>query len=143
MGMTAQEMDSVPGGAVQQQRPLGTVMASAIEGIRTLFRQQVELAKTEATEAVATYGRGAGMMGAAAVLGKYAIIFGAASAAAALSLVMPVWAAILIMAALLALVAGVLVLVGRRTFRTAPTPGERTREILKENGQWARRQIAR
>ncbi|HET7929588.1 MAG TPA: phage holin family protein [Actinomycetota bacterium] len=141
--MTAQEIGSGSSGGVQQQRPLGTVMASAIDGIRTLFRQQVELAKIEATDAAAVYGRGAGMMGAAAVLGKYAIIFGAAAAAAALSLVMPVWAAILIMAALLALAAGVLVLLGRRTFRTAPTPGERTREMLKENGQWAKRQIAR
>ncbi|HET8526676.1 MAG TPA: phage holin family protein [Actinomycetota bacterium] len=141
--MSAQGMDSGSSSGVQAQRPLGTVMASAIDGVRTLFRQQVELAKIEATEAAATYGTGAGIMGAAAVLGKYAIIFGAASAAAALSLVMPVWAAILIMAALLALVAGVLVLVGRRTLRTAPTPGERTREVLKENGQWARRQIAR
>ena len=100
------------------------------------------MAKTEATEAAAVYGTGAGMMGAAAVLGKYAIIF-AAAAAAALSLVMPVWAAILIMAALLAAAAGVLVMLGRRTFRTAPTPGERTREVWKENGQWAKRQIAR
>jgi len=40
-------------------------------------------------------------------------------------------------------VAGVLVLGARRILRTAPTPGERTRESLKEDARWARRQIAR
>src|SRR5262245_711644 len=108
-------MGSGSSGGVEEQRPLGTVMASAVDGMRTLFRQQVELAKIEASEAAAVYGRGAGMMGAAAVLGKYAIIFGAAAAAAALALVMPVWAAILIIAAVLALAAGVLLLLGKRT----------------------------
>ena len=86
---------------------------------------------------------GAGMFAAAGVVGMYAIGFAAAAAAAGLAVVLPVWAAILIVTVLLLIVAGVLVLVGRRTLRTAPQPGVRTRETLKEDARWARQQISR
>ena len=125
------------------RRPLGTVVASAVDGLRTLARQHVELTKIEATEAVAVRGRGAGMFAAAGVVGAYAIGFAAATAAAGLAVVLPVWAAILIVTVLLLIVAGVLVLVGRRTLRTAPQPGVQIRETLKEDGRWARQQISR
>jgi uncharacterized membrane protein len=126
-----------------EKRPFGVVVASAVDGFRALARQQVELAKLEATEAASIRGRGVGMIAAAAVVAAYAIGFGAAAGAAGLALVLPTWAAILIVAVMLVVVAGVLVLVARRILRTAPTPGERTRESLKEDARWARRQIAR
>ncbi len=47
------------------------------------------------------------------------------------------------MAAVFAAGAGVLILVGRRTIRTAPTTTERTQETLKEDAPWAKRQLAR
>jgi uncharacterized membrane protein len=83
------------------------------------------------------------MFGAAAVVAMYAVGFLAAAGAAALALVVPVWAAILIVALLMLAVAWVLVTVGRRTLRDAPAPGERTREMLKEDARWAKQQIAR
>ena len=125
------------------QRPLGTVLASAVDGLRTLGRKHVELAKIEASEAASVRGRGAGMFAAAGVVGMYAIGFAAAAGAAGLAVVLPVWAAILIVTVLLVIVAAVLALVGRRTIRTAPQPGVRTRETLKEDARWARQQISR
>ena len=129
------------GGA--EKRPLGTVVASAVAGFRTLVREHVNLAKLEVNEAASVRAQGVGMMGAAVVMAMYALGFVAAAGAAALALVLPVWAAILIVAAVLLLVAAVLVLVARRALRTAPTPAERTRETLKEDVRWAKRQIAR
>ncbi|MEX0755672.1 MAG: phage holin family protein [Actinomycetota bacterium] len=125
------------------QRPFGVLVASAIEGLRSLARSHVELVKLEATEAAAVRGQGVGLLAAAATAAKYAALFAAAAIAAALALVLPTWAAILIVAAVLLAVAGVLALIGRRRLRTAPTPGERTRETLKEDARWAKRQIAR
>ncbi len=125
------------------KRPLGVVAASAIEGARTLFRKHVELAKLEVTEAASVRAAGAGMMAAAGVMAMYALGFVAAAGAAALALVLPIWAAILIVGILLLAIAGLLVLVGRRTIRTAPVPAERTRETLKEDARWARQQIAK
>ena len=130
-------------GVGTEKRPFGTVVASAVDGLRTLARQQVELAKLEATEAASIRVQGVGMFAAAAAVAMYAIGFIAAAAAAGLALVLPTWAAILIVAVMLLVVAGVLVLLARRTLRAAPTPGERTRESLREDAQWAKRQIAR
>jgi uncharacterized membrane protein len=141
-GSPAPEMISAPAPA-GGRRPLGTVVASAVDGLRTLAREHLELAKIEASEAASVRGRGAGMFAAAGVVGMYAIGFAAAAGAAGLAVVLPVWAAILIVTALLVLVAGVLVLIGRRTLRTAPTPGERIRETVKEDARWARQQIRR
>ncbi len=140
-GSPVPEANSAPsmGGG---QRPLGTVLASAVDGLRTLARQRVELARIEASEAVSVRGRGAGMFAAAGVVGMYAIGFAAATAAAGLAVILPVWAAILIVTVVLLIVAGMLVLIGRRTLRTAPPPSERTRETLKEDARWARQQIS-
>jgi hypothetical protein len=124
------------------RRPIGVVVTSIVDGVRTLARQQVELAKIEAGEAVGVRAMGAGMMGAAGVVGLFALVFVALSGSAALDLVMPTWTAHLIVAAVLGISAAVLVLVGRRAIRTAPTP-ERTQETLKEDARWAKRQLAR
>jgi len=125
------------------KRPFGVVAASAVDGFRTLARKHAELARLEMTEAASIRVQGVGIITAAAVVAMYAVGFVAAAGAAGLALVMPTWAAILIVAALLVVVAGVLVLVARRALRTAPEPGERTREMLKEDARWAKRQIER
>jgi MFS family permease len=126
-----------------ERRPLGTVVASAVDGFRALARAHVDLAKLEVSEAASARAQGVGMIGAAAVMAMYALGFVAAAGAAALALVLPTWAAILIVAGVLALVAGALVLIARRALRTAPAPARRTQEALKEDARWARRQIAR
>jgi hypothetical protein len=133
------------GGAAPSRpgRPLGTVIASAIDGARALIRGHVELARIEIGEAAGVRGVGVGMMASAAILCIFAIGYIAASASAALALVLPRWAANLILAAAFVLVAGILVLVGRRTIRNAPTPGRRTQEMLREDARWVRRQIER
>lgn len=141
--MNVQDGDASSPGLSAEPRPFGVLVASVVGGFRTLAAKHVELAKIEAVEAASVRGRGAGMMAGAAVVATYAVGFIAAAGAAALALVLPVWAAILIVAMLLLAVAGVLVLIGRRTIRSAPTPGERTRETLKEDTRWAKQQIAR
>lgn len=132
-----------PTGSSGPKRPLGAVIASAVDGARTLVRKHLELARIEMTEAVSVRAKGAGMMAAAAVLGLFALSFAAASGSAALDLVLPAWAAHLIVSGLFVAIAGALVLAGRRAMRTAPTTPDRTRETLKEDARWARQQLAR
>jgi MFS family permease len=124
-------------------RPFGTVVASAVNGFRTLAREHVDLLKLEVSEAASVRGRGVGMMGAAVVVAMYAVGFLAAAGAVALALVLPMWAAILVVGVLLGSIAGVLILIGRRTLRTAPPATPRTQETLKEDAKWAKQQIAR
>ena len=118
------------------------VVSSIVDGLRTLVRQQVELAKIEAGEAVAVRAKGAGMMGAAGVVGLFALGFIALAGSAALDLVLPTWAAHLIVGAVFAVVAAGLILAGRRAIKSAPTP-KRTQETLKEDARWAKQQLAR
>lgn len=125
------------------KRPLGTVIASAVDGVRTLVRKHVELARIEVTEAAGVRAKGVGMMAAAGVFGVFAVAFVAASASAALDLVLPRWAANLIVAAAFLAIAGALMLVGRRAIQTAPSGTERTKEMLKEDARWAKQQLAR
>lgn len=124
------------------KRPFGTVAASAVEGIRKLVRQQIELAKLEIIEAVSVRAAGVGMMIGAGVLVIYAVGFVAAAGASGLAVVLPRWAADLIVALLLIGAAATLVLLGRRVMRTAPSV-DRTPETLKEDARWAQQQIAR
>jgi Putative Actinobacterial Holin-X, holin superfamily III len=128
-----------PGGA---RRPIGVVVASVVDGAKTLIRNHVELAKIEAGEAVGARAKGAGLMGAAGVLALFAFGFVALSGSAALDLVLPAWAAHLIVAVVIGVIGWVLVLAGRRAIRTAPTP-QLTQEALKEDARWAKRQLAR
>jgi Putative Actinobacterial Holin-X, holin superfamily III len=131
------------GGNDPGRRPLGVVVASALDGVRTLIGKHLELARAEVGEAASVRATGAGMIAAAAVLCVFAVVFVAAAASAALDLVLPRWAANLVVAVALVAVAGVLVLIGRRTIRKAPAPVTRTQEMLKEDAQWVRRQTAR
>jgi uncharacterized membrane protein YqjE len=125
------------------RRPLGDVIASVIDGAKTLARQRVELAKLEAGEAAAVRAKGAGMFAGAAVFALFGFGFVAAAVAAALAIALPVWAAILIVGAVLFLLAGILAAIGRAVLKRAPRPGERTRETLKEDARWARQRIGR
>jgi hypothetical protein len=124
------------------RRPFGAVVSSVFDGVRSLIRKEIELAKLELTEAAAVRAKGVGLMAAAGVVGVFALVFIAASGSAALDLVLPEWAAHLIVAGVFLLLAMALVLAGRRALRTAPTP-TKTQETLKEDARWAKQQIAR
>ena len=125
-----------------RRRPLGTDVSSVMDGVRSLIRQEVELAKIELTEAVAEKGKGAGLMAAAAVMGLFALGFIALAGSAALDLVLPRWAANLIVAAVFVVVAAILVVIGRKALK-APASPELTQKTLKEDAQWAKQQLRR
>ena len=141
--MSVQEGHGTGTGIGAERRPFGQLVASVVGGFGTLARKHVELAKIEAAAAASVRGKGAGMMAGAVVVAMYAVGFLAAAGAAALALVLPVWAAILIVAVVMLIVAWALVMLGRRTIRSAPAPAERTQETLKEDIRWAKQQIKR
>ncbi|HSJ50157.1 MAG TPA: phage holin family protein [Actinomycetota bacterium] len=142
-GSTGSPAAAGPPPALPSRRPLGAVIASAVDGARTLVRKHLELARIEMTEVVAERAKGVGMMAAAAVFGLFAVGFVAASGSAALDLVLPAWAAHLIVAAVFLAVAAGLVLAGRRATKSAPTGPEQTQRTLKEDARWAKQQLAR
>jgi len=125
-----------------ERRSMAALARSVIEGVTQLFRHEVELAKIEATEAIAARAQAIAMLAIGGVLGLYALGFLAASATAALDIVLPAWASRLIVAGVFILGGVILFLAGRAAMRSAGGV-EQTQATVKEDVQWAKQQIAR
>ena len=125
-----------------ERRSMAALTRSVIEGVTQLFRHEVELAKIEASEAIAARAQAIGLLVAGGVLALYALGFLAASATAALDIVLPAWASRLIVAGVFILGGVILFLAGRAAMRSAGGV-EQTQATVKEDVQWAKQQIAK
>jgi len=106
----------------------------------TLVKQEIELAKAELTEKGKIAGAGAGMLGAAALVG---LLAGGALTACLIALLATAidhtWLAALIVALVYAAIAAVLAMRGRDRIRAASPPApEKTIESVKEDVEWAK-----
>jgi YihY family inner membrane protein len=122
---------------------IGEVVRAIAADLSLLVRQQVELAKQEMSEAAKARARGFGAFVAAGVLALFVIGFVGMTLAAALDIVLPSWLANLIVAGIFLLIAFVAVMLGRTWMKTSRVSAERTKETLKEDVEWAKRQIRR
>lgn len=105
----------------------------------TLVRQEVELAKAEATEKGKQAGKGAGMLGGAGVAGLLGLGTLTAAIVLALDEAMADWLAALIVAIVWGAIAGVLALRGRDRLQDAGPPvPEQTVDTVKEDVRWAK-----
>ncbi len=106
----------------------------------TLFRQELELAKTEIKQEVRTAGKAGGMFGAAAVVGFLAVLLLSFALAWALGDLLNPALGFLIVGLVYAAVAGVLAMRGRGTAQQIDTSLPETSQSLKEDAQWAKNQ---
>ena len=124
-----------------RENSIGELLKQLSEETSTLVRQELALAKAEMTEKGKHAGKGAGMFGAAGVLGLLALGCLTACIIAALATAMPTWAAALIVAVLYGIAAGVLALTGKEKISEAtPVAPQQTVETLKEDVEWAKTQ---
>jgi membrane protein len=124
-------------------RSTGDLVRSIGTDTVTLVRKEIELAKQEVKEGLASRARGAAAFAAAGVLGLYFVGLLAATGAAVLAIWLPVWAAILIMAGVFGLLALLAALIGRSAMKSASVAPARAKENLKEDVKWARAQLRR
>ena len=118
-------------------RPVRELFRELSDQTTTLVRQELELAKLELAQKGRRAGIGAGMFGAAGVVGLYAV--GALTACVVLALATAVtgWLAALIVAAAYGLVAGGLALSGRsKVAQALPPAPEQATESVKEDVRW-------
>jgi len=109
-GQTSQ---SDPGGG----RSLGELFSSLTEDFSTLMRQEVALAKAEATQSAKAAGKGAGLLSGAGVAGHFAVLFLSIAVWWALgNLIGRGWSALLV-AIVWAIVAAVLAASGRKELK--------------------------
>ena len=134
--MTAHDM---PTDEELRERPIGDLVKQLASQTSTLVRQELDLAKAEMSQKAATAGKGAGLIGGAAVTGLLAAGALTACLILVLSEAMDAWLAALIVAVVMGAVAAVLGLAGRNKVREATPPvPEQTVETVKEDVEWAK-----
>jgi hypothetical protein len=122
-----------------RDRPVGDLVKQLAGQTSTLVRQEIDLAKAEMSQKATTAGKGAGLLGGAAVVGLSAAGSLTACLILALGEVIPDWLAALIVALLMGAIAAVLALQGRNRIRAATPPvPEQTVETVKEDVEWAK-----
>src|SRR5690349_16659362 len=126
-----------------RDRPIGDLVKQLAEQTSTLVRQEVDLAKAEVAQKGQQAGKGAGLIGAAAVIGLLAA--GALTAFLIMLLdgALANWLAALVVAVVFGAIAGILALQGRNRIRAAtPAKPEQTVETVKEDVEWAKTRAA-
>lgn len=108
----------------------------------TLFRQEMELAKTELKQEIRKAGKAGGMFGAAALTGFLAVLLLSFAFAWALGDIEALNPALgfLIVGVIYAVIAGVLALQGRSTAEDVDPSLPHTTQSLKEDARWAKNQ---
>jgi uncharacterized membrane protein YqjE len=126
---------------LQPEKSLGDLFGELTTDLSQLFRQEVELAKTEAREEISRAGKGVGMLAGAALGAWLALVM--------LSLAIAWWLdkgldrglAFLLVALVWAVVAIVLALTGKRQAASV-RPLPQTVQTLKEDAQWVKAQTS-
>jgi uncharacterized membrane protein YqjE len=123
----------------QRDHSIGELVKELATETSTLVRQELDLAKAEMAERGRRAGKGAGMLGAGAVVGLLALGALTACVIAALDKAVATWLAALIVTVVYLAVAGVLFMNGRAQLREAAPPvPEQTIDSVKEDVQWAK-----
>jgi uncharacterized membrane protein YqjE len=122
-----------------RERPIGDLVKQLAGQTSTLVRQEIDLARAELTEKGKIAGKGAGLLGGAAVVGLLAAGALTACLILALSEAMDAWLAALIVTVVMGAVAAFLAIRGRDRLRAATPPvPEQTIETVKEDVEWAK-----
>ena len=129
---------------VKQELELARTEASRMgEAVTTLAKQELQLAKAEMAEKGRKAGPGIGMVGAAGAVGLLAAGTLTAFLILALDGVIPNWLAALIVGLVYAAIAAGLYFSGKGRVQDAgPLVPEQTIETVKEDVEWAKTQLA-
>jgi uncharacterized membrane protein YqjE len=133
----ADAMNVDPAGDARE-RPIGELVKDLSSQTSTLVRQEIDLARAELQQKGKLAGKGAGMLGGAAVAGLLALGALTAALIALLDKAMATWVAALIVMALWAVIAAVLAKAGQNSLQHAMPPAPQTVETVKEDIQWAK-----
>jgi hypothetical protein len=123
-------------------RSLGELFSELSREVTTLVRQEATLARTEITQRASRVGKDVGMLaagGAVAYAGLLAILAAVIVLLAQAGL--PWWASTLLVGVVVAGVGGFLVQKGIQALKQEDLTPRETVETLKEDAQWAKRQV--
>jgi uncharacterized membrane protein YqjE len=126
-------------GTDSRDESIGELVKDLAGEASTLIRQEIDLARAEMTARGKRAGKGAGMLGGAALVGLLAAGALTACLIAALDRAMATWLAALIVTVIYAAIAAALAMTGRKQIREAAPPvPEQAIDSVKEDVQWAK-----
>jgi len=117
-------------------KSIGELIGEVSDDLSRLFRQEIELAKSEMRAEAGKAGKAAGMLGGAGLGGVMTVVLLSFALVFALGAVMPLGWAALIVAVLWAAATAILYAGGRQRLRQVDPMPRRTVETLKEDAQW-------
>ena len=99
-------------------RSLGDLISEVTQDLSTLMRQELELAKAELQQSASRAGKGAGMLGGAAVAGYFVLLFLSIALWWAIGSATGLGWSALIVAVIWAIIAAILATVGRNSLKS-------------------------
>ncbi len=135
---------AAPGaGGTNQSNPegLGSLVTGIVEDLQGIVRGEVLLAKTELKEDVSILGKAAGALVAGALIGLVGFIFVMLGVTYLINKSLEMWISAGIVGLALLLIAGILVMSGKKAMSAASLKPTESIESLKEDQEWANRQI--
>lgn len=130
-----------PAKPVDPDASLGDLIGKVSQDFSQLVSTQVELAKVEIKEEIATASKGAGLLGGGALCAYMALVLLSFAVAWGLAEIMAEGLAFLIVGAVYAIAAAVLLPKGKNKLTAVNPVPERTAESVKEDVEWARNQM--
>ena len=122
-------------------RSLGELFSELTAEVQTLVRQEIELARTEATAKATKAGKQAGFIGAGGAVAYAGLIVLLMGVAFLLALIIPLWLATIITGAAVILLGYSFVQKGLKGLKQINFTLERTAETIKEDKKWMREEI--
>ncbi|MGA8027025.1 MAG: phage holin family protein [Bryobacteraceae bacterium] len=126
--------------AGENSRSIVDVLEDILANVQTIVRSEVRLAKTEITEEATKAGRAAGMMAGGVVAALFTVWLLLLTIVFALATVIPMWSAALLVFLLMAALTALLLIAGKKRFKTVHAKPEKTIESVKENVEWVKNQ---
>jgi uncharacterized membrane protein YqjE len=126
---------------MSNQESIGSLLSGLIGDLQQLIRGEVALAKTEVRDELKGVARGAGMLGAAAIVGLVGLTVLMLGVATYLERWLDQWQAQGLVGAVLLVLAILAALAGRSRLRASAITPDRTVASLKEDKQWASQQV--
>ncbi len=125
----------------REERSLGELFSELTRETRTLIRQEIELARTEATEKAKKAGKNIGFVAAGGFVAYAGFIVLLMGVAYLLAVALPLWLATVIVGAIVAGIGYALFKKGMSALQKESYSLERTKETLQEDKQWISEQM--
>jgi uncharacterized membrane protein YqjE len=125
----------------RDDRSLGELFSELSRQTSTLIRQEVALAKAEMKQKGAEVGKDVGMMAAGGALAYAGLLALIATIIIVLAEFMPWWLSALIVSLVVLGIGGLLVQRGMSALKQTSMAPEQTIETLKEDKEWAKKQL--